>query len=227
MRLLLLLMGILLTSCSLHEETYAPVYDIATYEQMPKSGVYHVQGGETLYSIAFRYGLDYRYVAARNNILPPYQIFSGQVIYLQGKPSTSQIQSKPISYFPVEREPRLVITKWHKPAHGPIVAYFSKTNKGINIAGNWGDPVYASAPGKVVYAGSGLRRYGNLVILKHNSSFLTAYAYNSVLLVREGEWVHRGRVIAKMGHSTPGQALLHFEIRLNGQPVNPLRYLSY
>ena len=98
-------------------------------------------------------------------------------------------------------------------------------NKGLDIAGRAGDAVIASADGRVVYAGAGLRGYGNLIILKHNNTFLTAYAHNQVLLVKEDQNVKRGQKIAEMGNSDSEKVKLHFEIRRQGKPVDPAKYL--
>ena len=98
-------------------------------------------------------------------------------------------------------------------------------NKGVDIAGSAGDPVLASADGKVVYAGAGLRGYGNLIILKHNNTFLTAYAHNQSLLVKEDQVVKKGQKIAEMGNSDADKIKLHFEVRRQGKPVDPLKYL--
>jgi lipoprotein NlpD len=116
---------------------------------------------------------------------------------------------------------------WVWPAKGKIVTGFSDTAnlKGIDIAGMAGAPVLASAGGKVVYAGSGLRGYGKLVIVKHNGTFLTAYAHNREILVKEGQPVTRGQKIAEMGNTDADQVKLHFEIRRHGKPVDPIRYL--
>ncbi len=112
------------------------------------------------------------------------------------------------------------------PASGPIVASFDEnTNKGVSIAGKVGDPVLAAADGRVVYAGAGLRGYGNLIILKHNNTFLTAYAHNQALLVREDQAVRQGQRIAEMGSSDADRVKLHFEVRRLGKPVDPLSYL--
>jgi lipoprotein NlpD len=115
---------------------------------------------------------------------------------------------------------------WMWPANGPVVARFDDArSKGLAIAGNTGDPVYAAADGRVVYAGSGLRGYGNLVIVKHNNTYLTAYAHNRALLVREDQVVRRGQQIAEMGDTDAERVQLHFEIRRQGQPVDPARLL--
>ncbi|MFM8767414.1 MAG: peptidoglycan DD-metalloendopeptidase family protein [Rubrivivax sp.] len=116
---------------------------------------------------------------------------------------------------------------WAWPASGPVVAGFDEARgvKGLSISGKPGDPVLAAADGRVVYAGSGLRGYGNLVIVKHNSTFLTAYAHNQALLVKEDQAVRRGQRIAEMGSSDTDRVKLHFEIRRQGRPVDPAKLL--
>lgn len=115
---------------------------------------------------------------------------------------------------------------WAWPANGSVLASFDEgRNKGLAIAGKAGDPVLASADGRVVYAGSGLRGYGNLVILKHNNTYLTAYAHNQALLVKEDQAVRRGQKIAEMGSTDADRVQLHFEIRKQGKPVDPARLL--
>lgn len=112
------------------------------------------------------------------------------------------------------------------PAAGPVVATFNEnTNKGIGIAGSAGDPVLAAADGRVVYAGAGLRGYGHLIILKHNNTYLTAYAHNQKLLVKEDQNVKKGQKIAEMGNTDADRVKLHFEVRRQGKPVDPARYL--
>ncbi len=113
------------------------------------------------------------------------------------------------------------------PASGALLAGFDEVrNKGYDIAGKAGDPVLAAADGRVVYAGAGLRGYGNLIILKHNNTFLTAYAHNQALLVKEDQTVRRGQKIAEMGNTDADRVKLHFEIRRQGKPVDPARYLA-
>ena len=116
---------------------------------------------------------------------------------------------------------------WIWPTNGPVIAGFDEAkNKGLDIAGKLGDPVLAAGDGRVVYAGAGLRGYGNLVILKHNNTYLTAYAHNQTLLVKEDQTVRKGQKIAEMGQSDSDRVKLHFEIRRQGKPVDPARYLS-
>jgi lipoprotein NlpD len=115
---------------------------------------------------------------------------------------------------------------WSWPVTGPVLAGFDEQkNKGIDIGGRAGDPVLASADGRVVYAGAGLRGYGNLIILKHNNTYLTAYAHNQTLLVKEDQAVRKGQKIAEMGSTDTDRVKLHFEIRRQGKPVDPARYL--
>jgi lipoprotein NlpD len=115
---------------------------------------------------------------------------------------------------------------WIWPSTGSVIAGFDEVkNKGLDIAGKLGDPVYAAGDGRVVYAGSGLRGYGNLIILKHNNTYLTAYAHNQTLLVKEDQTVRKGQKIAEIGQSDADRVKLHFEIRRQGKPVDPSRYL--
>ena len=118
------------------------------------------------------------------------------------------------------------VVNFQWPARGNVLAVFDESkNKGLDIAGKAGDPVVAAADGRVVYAGAGLRGYGNLIILKHNNTFLTAYAHNQTLLVKEDQVIKRGQKIAEMGNSDADQVKLHFEIRRQGKPVDPAKYL--
>ena len=115
---------------------------------------------------------------------------------------------------------------WQWPAKGKVVDPFNETrNKGIDIGGAEGDAVLAAGDGDVVYSGSGLRMYGNLVIIKHNDDFISAYAHNKQILVKQGQTVRRGQRIADLGKTDDGQSRLHFEIRYRGKPVDPTKYL--
>ncbi|MDT7517470.1 peptidoglycan DD-metalloendopeptidase family protein [Rhodoferax sp. TBRC 17660] len=115
---------------------------------------------------------------------------------------------------------------WMWPGNGTVLAGFDEVkNKGLDIGGNAGDPVLAAGEGKVVYAGAGLRGYGNLIILKHNNTFLTAYAHNQTLLVKEDQTVKKGQKIAEMGSTDADRVKLHFEVRRQGKPVDPMKYL--
>jgi lipoprotein NlpD len=117
-----------------------------------------------------------------------------------------------------------IVFSW--PVRGPLLGTFDDAkNKGVNIGGATGDPVRASADGRVVYAGNGLRGYGNLIIIKHDATYLTAYAHNGALMVKEGDAVTKGQKIAEMGNSDSDRVMLHFEVRRQGKPVDPLKYL--
>lgn len=124
---------------------------------------------------------------------------------------------------PLAKEGTDITFAW--PAQGTVVFFDEIKNKGIDIMGKIGDPVRAAGNGKVVYAGSGLRGYGHLIIIKHNGIYLTAYAHNRVLLVKEGEQVNTGQKIAEMGNSDTDNVKLHFEVRRYGKPIDPIRYL--
>lgn len=222
--------------------------------------VYHtVHSGETLYSIAWRYGYDYREVAAWNRIRPPYRIFVGQRLLIipsgygapvedyststaatpapstptpsrNNLPATSSKERIPTQSVSVEKpvsRPHQVNIRWRWPTTGKLVRSFadSGSKKGIDIGGRIGQPVYAAAAGDVVYSGSGLVGYGNLVIIKHDDVFLSAYGQNRRLLVKEGDRIKAGQMIAEMGQTGKDGAILHFEIRQDGKPVDPLRYL--
>lgn len=132
------------------------------------------------------------------------------------------IQKKSFADLPVK--PQLA-RQWVWPACGNVIATFSASNKGIDITGRAGEPVFASAAGTVVYSGTGLRGYGHLIIIKHNDLFLSAYAYNRVSLVRIGQRVQQRQKIAEMGMMRSKIPLLHFEIRHRGQAINPLTLL--
>ncbi len=117
------------------------------------------------------------------------------------------------------------VAEWIWPTTGKVLSSFSKNSKGVKISGQAGQPVLASAAGEVVYSGHGLRGYGNLIIIKHNNTYLSAYAHNSKILVKEGEAVSKGQKIAEMGNSDTDTIQLHFEIRKHGKPVDPMEYL--
>jgi lipoprotein NlpD len=141
------------------------------------------------------------------------------------KPTASRVE--PRHNAPVN--PSLVTQKgWKWPAKGKVIGRFlanNSQNKGIDIAGELGESVNAGAAGTVVYAGKGLRGYGNLVIIKHDSKFLSAYAHTSLILVREKEKIKAGQIIAEIGSTGTDRVKLHFEIRRNGRPVDPLQFL--
>ncbi len=255
---------------------------------------YRVNKGDTLYSIAWRAGLDVQTLAKRNNLQAPYTIYPGQRLNLREQKQSNYAQrqkaviknakSEPSSQKVDEKSPirctaqncikiadnKLVdkktkaysgnqsnekvaqpekitaqkiiakktteqqtttekITTWRWPAQGKLSKSFSASQagmKGISIANQRGTAIYATTSGQVVYAGSGLRGYGNLIIIKHNYDYLSAYAHNEKLLVSENQQVKAGQKIALMGDSGSDSVHLHFEIRYRGKSVDPLRYLT-
>ena len=218
-------------------------------KQESASGIHLVRKGETLFSIAWRYGVDYRELASANSIYSPYTIYPGQKIDVKNinkksvktvtrrveKPSkvaTKKSSAKPVTPKISQNPPKITATQgetdWKWPANGRLICYFSTkkpVSKGIDITGSLGESVLAAAAGTVVYAGQGLRGYGNLVIIKHDDTYLSAYAHSSRILVREQEVVKAGQKIAEIGSTGTDKVKLHFEIRRNGKPVDPLRYL--
>lgn len=267
-----------------------------------RPATHEVQKGDTLFSIALEYGLDYRDLSSWNNLADANHILIGQSLRLTApengvmtddnkiktvalKPPAivTQSLSEPVSIVqpqaiklpysnaavaqlsrvsppenPVAAKPVAVSVPasagttakpavaadtsapaaagketddvaldWSWPTNGRVIAEFSeaKASKGIDISGDRGQPIYAAAAGKVVYSGSGLRGYGKLVIIKHNAIYLTAYAHNQQILVKEGQTINRGQKIAEMGDSDADQVELHFEVRQMGKPVDPLKYL--
>lgn len=236
---------------------------------------HQVGSNDTLYSIAWRYGLDYRKLARHNAIIAPYTIFKHQKIRLdihnpdmrkpmpvrkvvrakappKARPQpvkrTQTVVKRPVktpakitrstppkpqrsvnrATPPTQPKAASGTARWQWPTKGRVLAGYTSNkglNKGIDIGGNLGQPVVAAAGGQVVYAGTGLRGYGKLLIIKHNNIFLSAYAHNRVLMVKEGESVKAGQKIAEMGSSGTDTIKLHFEIRKDGKSVNPLRHL--
>lgn len=215
-----------------------------------------MQHGDTLYSIAFRYGLDFRGLAAANHVSEPYRIYPGQKLRLTTAVPAVAKAPKPVatrpepgkraapaeSAKPATAPPPATATaapppaiaaptgtgNWQWPVPGKVIGTFTADGvgpKGIAFAGNTGDPVHAARGGRVVYTGSSLVGYGQLVIIKHDDVYLSAYAHNSKLLVKEGAVVKAGDVIAEMGSSGTDRTELHFEVRRNGDPIDPLQVL--
>ncbi len=228
---LLVFFALLLLSSCRSNNGNAPVRNIGAH------GNYHiVQRGDTLYSIAWRYGKDYKSLAKVNRIAPPYTIYIGQKISIRGRNSASTDIASSVKKPPTQSSPTYTMPaidesgslKWDWPLEGEILNGFSlvgKVNKGINIAGKVGSGVKAAADGIVVYAGGSLRGYGKLVIIKHNNNFLSAYGNNYSIRVSEGRKVKVGEELAKVGLSNANVEMLHFEIRKDGKPVNPVDYL--
>ncbi|MGI0115994.1 peptidoglycan DD-metalloendopeptidase family protein [Zooshikella sp. RANM57] len=230
--------------------SYAPVTD---RNQRPKvtSGFHTVKPGETLYSIAAHYGWDYKALANANNIQPPYTIYPQQRIVFEHskiksvakkkepkviKQTTVANKSKSINVKKTTRKvnPKKVSSVanlgWQWPVSGKVVSQFTtkgKVNKGIDIEAKLGQPVSSAAEGKVIYAGSSPLGYGKLIIIEHNSKYLSTYGHIQSLAVKEGDRVKMGQKIAELGSNGSAKAVLHFEIRHKnkGKPVNPLKYL--
>lgn len=267
---------LLLTACG--GGTRAPVSDRSLSKtETPSPNTYIVRKGDTLYSIAFRYGMEYRVLARLNNIDQNFSIYPGQRLTLRAPTvagdgsiiSDKSINAPPVKIVrnagsqrsvtskvdtkkqekkvvaPKKTTPKPAVAKndtsakstwkpasgpikWQWPSSGSVIQHYKTkgtVNKGINISGGLGNPVKAAANGKVVYAGNGLLGYGNLVIVEHNQQFLSAYAHNSRVLVKENDKVKVGQKIAEMGNTGADRVMLHFEIRRDGKPMNPLRYL--
>jgi len=242
----------------------------------PDKNLYQVKRGDTLFSIAWRYSLDFEDLAKANQ-LTAYRIYPGQQLNLSAtneepvfssesllaainteilhKPikKTAQANIKTKSNRSIKRNvtrtkthqsttskrssnhqnnkyipKKSSIKNWLWPVNGKIINHFSNRtnqNKGLDIAGKSGAAVRATAKGRVVYSGSGLRGYGHLVIIKHNDNYLSAYAHNKKIHVEENEFVKAGQRIADLGRSGADREKLHFEIRYKGKPVDPLNYL--
>lgn len=234
----------LMVGCSTPRTKPASVTDRSGGSSEPTPpGYYRVKKGDTLARIALDNGQAPRDVVqwnkAANPSFNPNVIEVGDLILIKApagtksarvadkKPAADKSDSAATSPEPakseVVAEPGIRLS-W--PAKGKVIAEFSETNKGIDIAGKVGEPVLAASDGKVVYAGNSLRGYGNLVIVKHDNTYLTAYAHNSKLLVKEGDAVRKGQRIAEMGDTDANAIKLHFELRVNGKPVNPTPYLQ-
>ncbi|MEX0374333.1 peptidoglycan DD-metalloendopeptidase family protein [Spiribacter pallidus] len=232
-----LVLVVLLIGCS--EFDYAS--DRALREASVRSGTpasHVVESGDTLYQIAWAYGLDFRDVARWNDIDSPYVIYVGQRLSLRpgGPDRQARADGGGMSGSGGSRGGSTAIRSsapsgpvaWQWPVEGQVVRRFNANalgKQGITIAAEPGTTVRAAGDGEVVYSGNGLRGYGNLVIVKHNERFLTAYGYNRTVLVSEGDRVSGGDAIARMGSAGNHPGELHFEVREQGSPVNPTDYL--
>jgi lipoprotein NlpD len=193
---------------------------------------YQVKRGDTLYSIAWMYGLDYRQLAQINRLSSQYEIWPGQRLRLKQRVSKQSSLAQKKSSKKIQK----VFTynngaklRWGWPVKGQIIQGFKSGymgNAGLDIAGFLGESVRAAAPGVVVYSGDGVRGYGNLIIIKHSDDYLSAYAFNRRNLVKVGSRVLKGQQVAVMGRNNEGKPVLHFEIRRDGEPVNPIQYLG-
>ncbi|WP_165008125.1 peptidoglycan DD-metalloendopeptidase family protein [Neisseria yangbaofengii] len=211
--------------------TYVPSYAPVDVN----AATHTVVRGDTVYNISKRYGINQNDLRSWNN-LADNTISVGQVLRVKPAgyvaPATTAANTPaaaPATTATVSTGATRTVSgiTWQRPTVGNVITSFGGSNKGVDIAGNAGQSVVAAADGKVVYAGSGLRGYGNLVIVQHNSTFLTAYGHNQSLMVNEGQTVKRGQIIAKMGSTDAPRNQLHFEVRQNGKPVNPTAYVPF
>lgn len=244
LRLLCILTVLVLPAC--YKAVLSPVH-------VNKSkAVYQVRSGDTLYSISQRYGMDYRALGKRNHIRYPYAIYTGQRLYLRGvaprpsyiplpKKRKKTVHNRRTGDKRTDRHGRVkssrhTISHRHMvrliwPVHGPVTSGFGRRHgrphDGIDIGVPEGTPVRAAAAGEVVYSSHRLTGYGNLIIIRHTHDMFTAYAHNQINLVRKGDHVKRGEIIARTGHTGHASGPhLHFEVRRGPTPVNPLAYLS-
>ncbi len=216
-------------------------------------GRYRVLPGDTLYKIAFEHGQDPMALASWNRLADPDRIRGGDILLVvppqpdvatHALPATAMVETKALAP-PVIAKPGNTAASgvppaldnfatsddappdaWSWPVRGSLLSRFGEDlNKGIDIAAARGAPVRAAAPGRVVYAGSGLRGYGKLIIIRHGTTLLSAYAHNARILVTEGQHVRRGQTVGEIGDSDADRVKLHFEIREFGKPVDPLNYL--
>ena len=248
---LVIVVTLLIAGCS--GNPVIPVSDLTGAKTKHSARI--VRSGDTLYTIAWEAGLDYRDVARWNRLTRPYRLAPGDRVVLSpdGRDSDTgvmktQVVAKPVKSATGPRTESLESKNppstdtattgksfstpsqkhnWVWPGDGEVITRFDvdKGLNGIDISGTEGSPVRAAAPGRIVYAGSGLRGYGLLLIVKHDETYLSAYAHNRLLLVSEGDEVRKGQVVADMGSSGAESTRLHFEIRQDGKPIDPLRYL--
>lgn len=232
----------------------APASVPASSSAIPARGQSHtVARGETLYSIAWQYSLDYRALAVANNLAEPYTIYPDQRLTLNiggvSGNALARVPSIPAApagdpvAAPTERPAASVASRrtgnvptrevenitWQWPVDGRVLRGFSSeaatTSRGIDIGASRGSPVYAAADGDVVYSGRGIQGQGDLIIIRHSARHLSAYSHNANMLVTEGARIRAGDKIAEVGTDTRGSELLHFEVRVDGSPVDPSRYL--
>lgn len=223
------------------------VKQLPGFENAGKPGYYTVKPGDTMIRIGLDNGQPWKDVARWNNIDKPNQIEVGQVLRVVPpvlvvaappvnppgvvtRPVTSSGTAPAVTTTAPKPQPELAgadeALDWSWPVNGPVLAGFDEVkNKGLDLGGSAGESVLAAADGKVVYVGEGLRGYGKLIILKHNNTYLTAYAHNQTLLVKEDQSVRKGQKIAEMGSSDTDRVKLHFEVRRQGKPVDPAKFL--
>ena len=235
--------GVFLVACSATYSSFGNVLGPARYV---------VKRGDTVYSIAWRYQQDYRDLIAWNNLSAPYVIYPGQRLHIRSESGsrnkknshtnkvvarisdnkkTKKKSNKKTTERSQKKPQKVTVNsdnRWRWPLKGKLLSTFSSSARdrnGINIEAKKGQKVEAARAGVVVYSGVGMRTHGKLILIKHNERFLSAYAYNSQLLVNEGDQVKIGQIIARAGHDHQRVTKLYFEIRNDGNPVDPLKYL--
>jgi len=233
--ILLLLLVLFLASCS-SSTIYAPVYSQHAPSKTVSSTAYIVQTGDTLYSIAWQNGKDYKLLAKWNNISWPYTIYKGQKLALVATKSSIKKRKKSlaiknkvlikqkITKNTSNNYQKRLKFKWQWPIKVQKLEK-ERVKSGVVLFGRSKELVRSSESGKVVYAGNGLKGYGNLLIVMHNDEYLTAYGYNKRLLVKEGFFVKKGQAIAEMGIDNKKRSVLFFEMRRHGKPVSVTKYL--
>jgi lipoprotein NlpD len=233
---------VLLAGCANQSGSRAPVTDLNS----ASAGVartYVIKPGDTLNKIARANGVDEPTLLRLNKLVNPNRLIVGQTLRLSEgsepaagttRPSvTSKPEARPLDASNSSSQLSETVTpaadagliSWGWPANGKVIQGFTQTTKGIDIAGNAGDAIEAAANGKVMYSGNGVRGLGNLIIVNHDNGFITAYAHNRTLLVKAGQDVKKGAKIAEMGQTDAASVRLHFEVRRQGTPVDPLQYL--
>lgn len=186
---------------------------------------YTVVKGDSLLMISVRLGIPYQTLAVWNGLQPPFLLKEGQILTLRAPDNFARVQPKSVAKSSRKVVRSALKADWQWPVTGRVVRQFDgEDSNGLDLAVNPGQPIKAVAAGRVVYAGDSVLGYGNLLILKHDEQFLTAYGNNRRLLVRQGDEVHQGQIIAEAADHL-ANSVVHFEIRKNGDPVNPMEYL--
>jgi lipoprotein NlpD len=232
----------LLSGCANQSGNRAPVTDL-NGASTSVARTYVIKPGDTINKIARANGVDEATILRLNKLVNPNRLIAGQTLKLSegSEPSsaaprptnTSKPEARPLDATSSSPQASETITpaadagliSWGWPAKGKVIQGFTQTTKGIDIAGNAGDAIEAAANGKVMYSGNGVRGLGNLIIVNHDNGFITAYAHNRTLLVKAGQDVKKGAKIAEMGQTDAASVRLHFEVRRQGTPVDPLQYL--
>lgn len=228
------------TGCANQSGSRAPVTDLSGSSTSTAS-TYTVKAGDTLNKISRSTGVPEATIARINKITNPNLLVVGQVLRLSdgttavaaprpsgaamSRPAPQPTATPSSETSPPARAADAGLINWGWPAKGKVIQGFTPATKGIDIAGAAGDAIEAAAGGKVMYAGNGVRGLGNLVIIEHSDGFITAYAHNRTLLVKAGQEVKKGFKIAEMGQTDTTSVRLHFEVRRQGTPVDPLQYL--